>query len=110
MYHILPAKTTNSVLILSGLLSLIAKSYLWQHSPADGLLRNLWNLHLMRFKADPYKISKNYQYSTLFLIRKAIFAALKIYLMANHAATRKDVRQSRKRNERNRYHGKTTRN
>ncbi|MFY0254730.1 30S ribosomal protein S20 [Chitinophaga sp. 30R24] len=30
--------------------------------------------------------------------------------MANHKATKKDVRQSRKRNERNRYHGKTTRN
>lgn len=30
--------------------------------------------------------------------------------MANHAATRKDVRQSTKRNERNRYYGKTTRN
>lgn len=30
--------------------------------------------------------------------------------MANHAATKKDVRQSRKRNERNRYNGKTTRN
>ena len=30
--------------------------------------------------------------------------------MANHSATKKDVRQSRKRNERNRYHGKTTRN
>lgn len=30
--------------------------------------------------------------------------------MANHSATRKDVRQSRKRNERNRYYGKTTRN
>ena len=29
--------------------------------------------------------------------------------MANHSATRKDVRQSSKRNERNRYHGKTTR-
>jgi len=34
----------------------------------------------------------------------------KNYLMANHSATRKDVRQSRNRNERNRYHGKTTRN
>ncbi len=34
----------------------------------------------------------------------------KNYLMANHSATKKDVRQSRKRNERNRYHGKTTRN
>ncbi len=30
--------------------------------------------------------------------------------MANHSATKKDVRQSRKRNERNRYRGKTTRN
>ena len=30
--------------------------------------------------------------------------------MANHSATKKDVRQSRKRNERNRYHGKTARN
>ena len=30
--------------------------------------------------------------------------------MANHAATKKDVRQSTKRNERNRYNGKTTRN
>jgi small subunit ribosomal protein S20 len=31
-------------------------------------------------------------------------------IMANHSATKKDVRQSRKRNERNRYYGKTTRN
>ncbi|MBU3714026.1 MAG: 30S ribosomal protein S20 [Ferruginibacter sp.] len=30
--------------------------------------------------------------------------------MANHAATKKDVRQSAKRNERNRYYSKTTRN
>lgn len=30
--------------------------------------------------------------------------------MANHKATKKDVRQSKARNERNRYHGKTTRN
>jgi small subunit ribosomal protein S20 len=30
--------------------------------------------------------------------------------MANHSATKKDVRKSRKRNERNRYYGKTTRN
>ena len=30
--------------------------------------------------------------------------------MANHAATKKDVRQSAKRNARNRYYGKTTRN
>src|SRR6187455_1827087 len=31
-------------------------------------------------------------------------------IMANHSATKKDVRQSQKRNERNRYYGKTTRN
>ena len=30
--------------------------------------------------------------------------------MANHAATRKSVRKSNSRNERNRYQGKTTRN
>lgn len=30
--------------------------------------------------------------------------------MANHSATKKDVRQATKRRERNRYHGKTTRN
>jgi len=30
--------------------------------------------------------------------------------MANHAATKKSVRQSATRNERNRYQGKTTRN
>lgn len=30
--------------------------------------------------------------------------------MANHKATQKDVRQASKRRERNKYHGKTTRN
>ncbi|MBA3829199.1 MAG: 30S ribosomal protein S20 [Taibaiella sp.] len=30
--------------------------------------------------------------------------------MANHKATRKDIRQSEKRRDRNRYYGKTTRN
>jgi small subunit ribosomal protein S20 len=30
--------------------------------------------------------------------------------MANHKATKKDVRQSSKRRDRNRYYGKTTRN
>ena len=30
--------------------------------------------------------------------------------MANHKATKKDVRQSAKRRDRNRYYGKTTRN
>jgi small subunit ribosomal protein S20 len=43
-------------------------------------------------------------------LRFLIFAAQKKRKMANHAATKKDVRQSRKRNERNRYYGKTTRN
>jgi small subunit ribosomal protein S20 len=31
-------------------------------------------------------------------------------LMANHKATKKDVRQATKRRERNKYYGKTTRN
>jgi len=31
-------------------------------------------------------------------------------LMANHKATKKDVRQAAKRRDRNRYYGKTTRN
>lgn len=30
--------------------------------------------------------------------------------MANHSATKKDVRQAAKRRDRNRYYGKTTRN
>jgi small subunit ribosomal protein S20 len=30
--------------------------------------------------------------------------------MANHKATKKDMRQASKRRDRNRYHGKTTRN
>lgn len=30
--------------------------------------------------------------------------------MANHKATKKDIRQSLKRRDRNRYYGKTTRN
>jgi small subunit ribosomal protein S20 len=39
------------------------------------------------------------------------FAVLKIdTYMANHSATKKDVRQATKRRERNKYYGKTTRN
>jgi small subunit ribosomal protein S20 len=40
------------------------------------------------------------------------FAVLKEkqIIMANHKATKKDVRQSLKRRDRNRYYGKTTRN
>lgn len=45
-----------------------------------------------------------------FFHQKGYLCSPKNYLMANHSATKKDVRQSRKRNERNRYHGKTTRN
>lgn len=40
----------------------------------------------------------------------AYLCSPKFEFMANHAATKKDVRQSAKRNERNRYYGKTTRN
>lgn len=39
-----------------------------------------------------------------------IFATQNFELMANHASTRKSVRKTRTRNERNRYQGKTTRN
>jgi small subunit ribosomal protein S20 len=38
------------------------------------------------------------------------FAVLKFGLMANHKATKKDVRQANKRRDRNKYYGKTTRN
>jgi small subunit ribosomal protein S20 len=38
------------------------------------------------------------------------FAVLKKKIMANHKATKKDVRQAAKRRDRNRYYGKTTRN
>jgi small subunit ribosomal protein S20 len=40
-----------------------------------------------------------------------IFAVLKIEsIMANHKATKKDVRQASKRRDRNKFYGKTTRN
>lgn len=39
-----------------------------------------------------------------------IFAAQKKELMANHAATKKQIRKTKTRNELNRYQGKTTRN
>jgi small subunit ribosomal protein S20 len=53
---------------------------------------------------------KGAKYVVFFLKKNSIFAAQKIYLMANHSATKKSVRKSAKRNERNRYQGKTTRN
>ena len=48
----------------------------------------IWNLHPLRIPL-PSKIQEH---------------------MANHKATKKDVRQATKRRERNRYYGKTTRN
>src|ERR1017187_5935277 len=51
-----------------------------------------------------------YKIKPVFLLRNSYLCSPKIYLMANHSATKKDVRQSLKRNERNRYYGKTTRN
>jgi small subunit ribosomal protein S20 len=45
-----------------------------------------------------------------FLCSTHTFAVLKKKIMANHKATKKDVRQAAKRRERNRYYGKTTRN
>jgi small subunit ribosomal protein S20 len=54
---------------------------------------------------------KNIKIISYYSLRFPIFAAQKTeLLMANHSATKKDVRQSSKRNERNRYYGKTTRN
>ena len=40
----------------------------------------------------------------------AYFCAPILEIMANHKATKKDVRQATKRRDRNRYYGKTTRN
>lgn len=45
-----------------------------------------------------------------YIVRGATFAVLKFEFMANHKATKKDVRQANKRRDRNRYYGKTTRN
>ena len=46
---------------------------------------------------------------TVLFVKKTIFAPQNLK-MANHKATKKDTRQANKRRERNRYHGKTTRN
>ena len=45
-----------------------------------------------------------------YIISTPTFAVLKKVNMANHTATKKDVRQAAKRRDRNRYYGKTTRN
>jgi small subunit ribosomal protein S20 len=43
--------------------------------------------------------------------KRPYFCRLKIVeFMANHSATKKDVRQAEKRRDRNKYYGKTTRN
>ncbi|MEJ7826707.1 MAG: 30S ribosomal protein S20 [Segetibacter sp.] len=44
------------------------------------------------------------------LIQPVHLPSFKKKIMANHKATKKDVRQAAKRRERNRYYGKTTRN
>lgn len=57
-----------------------------------------------------FKFSSNY---FLFLNKTATFAVpkkIQLVKMANHKATKKDVRQSTARRDRNRYYGKTTRN
>jgi small subunit ribosomal protein S20 len=57
------------------------------------------------------KRNANYSLINLsFLCSTHTFAVLKKKIMANHKATKKDVRQAAKRRERNRYYGKTTRN
>lgn len=59
----------------------------------------------------PKKPEKNKVFYRQTLIIYPYLCSPKIDLkMANHSATKKDVRQSTKRNERNRYYGKTTRN
>ena len=45
-----------------------------------------------------------------FLDFSPYFCRPNLEYMANHKATKKDVRQSAKRRDRNRYYGKTTRN
>ena len=44
------------------------------------------------------------------LIHDAYFCNPKFSSMANHKATKKDMRQAAKRRDRNKYYGKTTRN
>jgi small subunit ribosomal protein S20 len=41
---------------------------------------------------------------------KIVAGTQTLRIMANHSATKKDVRQSTKRRERNKFYGKTTRN
>jgi small subunit ribosomal protein S20 len=65
------------------------------------LLTAIWllltenKIFLFRFQFFPYLCRPNFKYSTI---------------MANHQATKKDVRQASKRRDSNRYYGKTTRN
>lgn len=47
---------------------------------------------------------------TFALPKEMVLWSPKKYKMANHKATKKDVRQATKRRERNRFYGKTTRN
>ena len=69
------------------------------------------------FKTTPYIDQHSnlfiFQYlkNLAFRVFRATFAVLNFSnKMANHNATKKDMRQSTKRRDRNRYYGKTTRN
>src|SRR5205085_8585123 len=46
----------------------------------------------------------------IFIVWAYLCRPKNVELMANHKATKKDVRQATKRRDRNRYYGKTTRN
>ena len=71
---------------------------------AEGLRQKMIFRHLGSF----FKITLIFfDYS----VKGATFAVLNFSnAMANHKATKKDVRQATKRRERNKYYGKTTRN
>ena len=56
------------------------------------------------------RLTKNLLHDSAFLDFSPYFCRPNLEYMANHKATKKDVRQSAKRRDRNRYYGKTTRN
>jgi small subunit ribosomal protein S20 len=69
----------------------------------------------MDFPDDPisqqsFKIRKFFPHRSQIVNYYLTFAVQIQEYMANHKATKKDVRQSAKRRDRNRYYGKTTRN
>lgn len=70
-------------------------------TPYTILLNSAGSLQWVRLKFNIYHL----KFSLTFALQN-----ISLFTMANHKATKKDVRQSRTRNERNRYYGKTTRN